>query len=326
MRLAVIRPGCRVGGVGDVTIEEHADEFAGLPVRDYDPEAGIGDPTGAIHRLRVDYDAEEPFSVLLARFLEEPNAGQAVGLVIGAWQGDDSEASSAPVVEALVAARERLPALRALFLGDITREENEISWIQQSDVTALFDAYPGLEHFRVRGGVGLVVGSLRHEHLRSLVVESGGLDGEVVRGIASSDLPRLEHLELWLGTENYGGHVTIADLGPILRGDRFPALRRLGLRNAEGADAIAAAVAQAPLLSRLEVLDLSLGDLGDDGALALAASPAVAGLKALDIHHHYVSDEAILKLKGLGIQLEAGDRQKPEEWGGEAHRYIAVSE
>jgi hypothetical protein len=239
-----------------MTIEEHADEFAGLPVRDYDPEAGVDNPSGTIYRLSLDWEAEEPITGLFARFLEEPDVGQSRGIVIGAWQGDDSEASSDSIVEALVAAREQLPDLRALFLGDITSEENEISWIQQSDVTALFDAYPGLEHFRVRGGNGLVIGRLRHENLRSLIVETGGLDAEVVRGIAECYLPNLDHLELWLGTAGYGRTVTIEDLEPILLGDKFPALRRLGLRNCEGADAIARKVATAPLLSRLEVLDL----------------------------------------------------------------------
>ena len=104
-----------------------------------------------------------------------------------------------------------------------------------------------------------------------------------------------------LGTEEYGRTATIEDLDPILRGDRFPALRHLGLRNSEGADALAQVVANAPVLSRLEVLDLSLGDLGDDGAFALAASPGVARLKKLDIHAHFVTDEAILQLKSLGI-------------------------
>jgi hypothetical protein len=162
-----------------LSINEHADEFAGLPVRDFDPEAGIEDPEETIYRLAVDYDSEDPLSVLLARFLEDPDASRVPGLIIGAWQADDSGASSGPIVEALVAAREALPNLRALFLGDITSEENEISWVQQSDVTALFDAYPNLEHFRVRGGMGLVIGKLRQENLRSLVIESGGLDGEI---------------------------------------------------------------------------------------------------------------------------------------------------
>ena len=119
---------------------------------------------------------------------------------------------------------------------------------------------------------------------------------------------------------------TVEDLGPILL-DRFPVLRRLALRNAEGADAIAGAVANAPVTARIEVLDLSMGDLGDEGARALAASPGVAGLKTLDIHHHFVSDEAIALLRELGIEVDASDRREPDDWGGgEMHRYTAVSE
>lgn len=309
-----------------MTIAEHADKFAGRPVQDYDPKIGIVLPEGTTYRLRTDYDATEPFTDLLARFLEDPAAGRVAGLVIGYWQGDDSSESSAPIVEALVAARGRLVGLRALFLGDIIGEENEISWIEQSDVTPLFDAYPELREFRVRGGTGLVFGRLRHANLRSLIVETGGLGGEVVRAIAASDLPRLEHLELWLGTDDYGGTTTIADLGPILAGDQFPALRRLGLRNCEGTDAIAEALVDAPILGRIEVLDLSMGDLGDEGARALAGIAALRRLRSLDIHHHFVSDEALGELLALGIAVEADDRMEPYDWDDEARRYIAVTE
>jgi hypothetical protein len=304
----------------------HATEFAGLPVKNFDPERGIVDPTGTIYRLSVDYDTEESFTDLLARFFEDPNAGLVPGLVIGAWHADDSGASSESIVEALVAARESLPKLRSLFLGDIISEENEISWIQQCDVTPLFDAYPALEQFRVRGGTQLVIGSLRHENLRSLVVETGGLDAEVVRGIGSSDLPRLDHLELWLGSDSYGANVTIADLEPILQGDLFPSLLYLGLRNCETADEVAKALAKAPIVQRLNVLDLSMGNLSDEGALALAESPAIAGLDLLDIEFHYVSEEVVGKLEELGIEVNSADRQTPDEYKGEVNRYIAVSE
>ena len=134
------------------------------------------------------------------RFLEDPAASEVAALVIGVWENAyDPPFSSERIVEALVASAGRLPSLKALFLGDVIAEECEISWIQQSDVTSLFDAYPLLEHFRVRGGSGLVIGTLRHGSLKSLVIETGGLDAAVVRGVGSSDLPSLEHLELWLG-------------------------------------------------------------------------------------------------------------------------------
>ncbi|WP_406695650.1 STM4015 family protein [Singulisphaera sp. Ch08] len=312
-----------------MTVDDHAEEFVGLPVRDYDPEEGIADPAGSAYRLSFSWnDTEEmgSFGERLALFLEDPNASQVRGLIIGAWQGDDSALSSESIVEALVAARAILANLRGLFLGDITSEENEISWIEQSDVTPLFDAFPALEQFRVRGGTGLVFGKLRHANLRSLVVESGGLDEQVVRGIAASELPVLEHLELWLGTEGYGRTAGVADLAPILQGDRFPALRYLGLRNCADADEIAKAVAQAPVVAKIKVLDLSLGDLGDEGALAIAGSPDVAKLESLDIHHHFVSDEALAQLKGLGITIDASERMKPYDWRDEDNRYIAVSE
>lgn len=313
-----------------MTIEEHATEFAGYPVRDYDPEKGIADADAAAYRLTVEYDAGESgetMTALLARFLEDPASSRVRALVIGAWESVyDSSNSTEPIVEALVASAASLPALRALFLADVTREESEISWIGQSDVTPLFDAYPALEHFRVRGGEGLRIGTLRHENLRSLVVETGGLDRAVVRGVASSDLPRLEHLELWLGSDGYGRTANLADLAPILQGEVFPALRYLGLRDCEGADEIAAAAAQAPILARIRVLDLSLGDLTDVGAQALAASPAVAGLVKLDIHFHFVSPEAVAALESLGIAVDASDPKEPERYRDEEFRYIAVSE
>jgi hypothetical protein len=313
-----------------MTIEEHAETFAGRPVRDYDPAEGLQEPAGTIYRLRVEYDGAESGETmigLIARFLEEPEAGRVPGLVIGSWEEVyEDNGSSEPIVEALVAARETLAGLRALFLGDITREESEISWITQSDVTPLLDAYPALEHFRVRGGTGLVLGSLRHEDLRSLVVESGGLGAEVVRAVAAADLPRLEHLELWLGDPGYGGDATVADLAPILDGGRFPALRQLGLRDSAIADEVAAAVARAPILGRIKVLDLSLGNLGDAGAQALLEGPDVARLERLDIHHHYVSATLVDRLAALGVDLNADDRREPNEYGGETYRYIAVSE
>jgi hypothetical protein len=313
-----------------VTIEEHATEFAGQPVRDYDPDEGIVDPSGFAYRLTVDYDASESgetMTGLLARFIEDPAASQVRALIIGAWENVfDPNANSERIVEALVTSSPSLASLRALFLGDVTREESEISWIQQSDVTALFDAYPNLEHFRVRGGSGLVIGSLRHKNLRSLAVETGGLDAAAVRGIGTSDLPALEHLELWIGEDGYGRTTTVADLAPILQGDVLPALRYLGLRNCELANQVAEALTQAPILSRIKVLDLSLGNLDDAGAQALAACPGVARLEKLDIHHHYASPAAVAALEALGIAVDASGPQEPHHYGDEEYRYIAVAE
>jgi hypothetical protein len=312
-----------------VTIEEHVTRFAGKPVADWDPEVGLTDPEGTIYRLRLSYDeadAGQRWTDRLALLLADPGAGRLGGLVAGYWDILNHEPTSAPIVEALVAARERLPALRALFIGDIVREEHEISWIVQSDLSPLFNAYPRLEHLCVRGGEGLTLGALAHDRLRELTLQTGGLDGQVIREVGAARLPALEHLELWLGTEDYGGTATVEDLAPILAGGAFPRLHTLGLRDSAIADEVAAALAGAPLLERLRVLDLSLGTLTDAGAEALLASPALARLERLDVHHHYCSPAVVARLEALGIAVDASEPQEADESGGEVYRYVAVSE
>jgi predicted DNA-binding WGR domain protein len=283
-----------------------------------------------IYRVAItftdDYETEHSLTDNLAAFLAEPAAERAQGLVIGMWGSPDAAPQdSAPVVEALVAARDKLPNLKYLFLGDIVTEENEVSWIQQSDVSPLFEAYPRLEEFRVRGTSDLSLGTLRHKNLKTLAIETGGLPVRVLREVCAAKLPALEHLELWLGEENYGWDGTVEDLKPILSGKLFPKLRYLGLRDSAIANEVAAAVAAAPVLKKVRVLDLSLGNLGDEGAEALLKSPAVAKLEKLDIHHHFVSDAVVARLKALGIEVDAREHMKPWDFDPD-YRYIAVGE
>lgn len=313
-----------------MTIDEHATHFAGKPVQDWEPEMAISDPGGTIYRISLSYEEANKggrWTDKFSTFLSDPAAQEITGIVVGTWDTTGaSEQDVDEVVEALVAARDRLPNLRAIFLGDIISEESEISWIQQSDVSPLFGAYPALEHFCVRGAEGLSLGSPRLAHLESLVIQSGGLPAAVVREVVAADLPELEHLELWLGTEDYGADATIEDLDPILAGNVFPKLRYLGLRDSDIVDVIAAAVARAPVTERIKILDLSLGTLSDVGAMDLLRSPAIRRLERLDIHHHYCSAEMVEQLKGLGIDVDAGEPQEPDEYNGESWRYVAVGE
>lgn len=305
---------------------DHLETLLGHTVVDW--KAGDALPAGAIPRLALDYDDYEKkksWTDAFQEFLEAVDTGPLAGLVVGAYDFESSQ-DSAFIVEAIVAARERFPALRALFIGDITSEENEISWIQQSDLSPLFAAFPDLEYLGVRGGDGLILGSPHHAQLKTLVVESGGLDGGVVRGLCEADLPALEHLELYLGTENYGGTVSVEDLRPILEGKLFPALHYLGLRDAEIADDVARAVANAPILQRIETLDLSLGMLGDEGAQALLDSSLVRKLRKLDLHYHFCTDAMQEKLRELPLEVDVSDAQSGDEWKGEIYRYVAVNE
>lgn len=192
-----------------MTIGSHLEEFHDLPVhrfpksvKDRPGAAGLPAPESVAWNITVDsYDTEEGWEEAFGRFLASVDTEKVRALVVGAWN-EVYDNGPEKIVQALVAAKDRLPSLRALFLGDIVMEECEISWINQGNVGPLLEAFPELEEFGVRGGQGLVFPPLRHERLRSLTVETGGMPAEAVRGVAGSDLPALVELDLWLGTSS----------------------------------------------------------------------------------------------------------------------------
>lgn len=320
-------------------LHEHCTEFAGYRVVDFDPEKGI--PTdGTICRLRAEpeYGAGCLFGFLvgssrraqkkhlppdlLEAFLASPGASGAPGLVIGAsaklLDGQEQAATE------LIAVKDRLTGLRALFLFDIVQEECEISWLVPGEIGPLLEAYHELEHLKVRGGPELKK-PVSHKNLRSLAFESGGLSSSLIRAVLTSQIPSLEHLEFWFGDKNYGGDTKVEDLEPLWGDNLFPNLRYLGLRNASFSDEIAKKLASSRIIERIEELDLSLGTLGDEGARALLDCPSVRKLKMLDLHHHYISPELIEALKEFPMclnLLNTGNEHEDPKYG----RFVAVSE
>lgn len=290
--------------------------YAGLPTAWC---GRVGDhPPGAV-AWELTYESEtDDFD----RFFEKVVLEEVRALVV-AWSHDHSPQ---PVIERLAAEAHRLPALRAIFLGAISQEENEISWIQQADLTPLLTALPNLERLDTRGGNDLKISPIRHDHLRMLRVESGGLSGEFVRGLARCGFPALEHLELWLGVDEYGGDYSAEDLGPILTGDGLPALRHLGLQDSDRQNDVATAVATAPIVARLDSLALSLGTLTDEGGEALLSGQPLSHLRRLDLHHHYLSDAMTARLRAAlpAVDLDLDEQLDPEE--DEGWLYTAVNE
>lgn len=318
-----------------MTITHHLSELHGLPAVDFasrtdgPPLPGAG---AAAWRLRVDPyedDSVTSWEEVFELFLKTVDPLGVRALIIGQW-GEAYDCDSAYPIGLVTAAASRLPSLEAVFVGDLVLEEAEISWIEQSDVTALLSAFPRLVELGVRGGTGLVFPPVRHEALRSLTIESGGLPVQVVRGVLDSEFPALEKLDLWLGVSGYGGDTELTDLAPLLSGTRFMALHHLGLRNSEIQEEIAAAVASAPVVARLRTLDLSNGVLGDDGAAALLEGQPLTHLDALDLHHHFLSEAMEQRLTEAlvphGVRLDLSDRNQPWGDGGRENRYTAVAE
>ncbi|NYV75500.1 STM4015 family protein [Streptomyces sp. UH6] len=308
----------------------HLSRFHGMPVFTL-PAPGQGDgpfPAASTVAWRVAGEAwDGAFTPVWRRFLDEVAVEEVTALVIGAWWDDDHTTGIAPTVGRLIEERHRFPALRALQLADVVGEESEISWIRLCDLTPLLHAFPRLEKLGVRGGDDLDLEPLRHEALRELRIESGNLPRRPVQGLGGCELPALEHLDIWLGAEEYGADTTVEDLLPLLHpGGRLPALRHLGLANSEIQDGIAAAVAGAPVVPQLESLDLSMGTLGDEGGSALLAGQPLTHLRTLDLRHHYFSDPMAarmrLALEPYGVRLLMS--RVPVFTG--HSRYVAVSE
>ncbi|MET9658869.1 STM4015 family protein [Streptomyces sp. NPDC006510] len=314
---------------------DHLHELLGLPAVDF--QHATGEAPGqaadaAAWRISVDpYDdeSEMTWEDAFQAFLKAVDPAGVRALIVGQWGESYEEPSSYPI-DLIIAAADRLTSLEAVFVGDMTMEENEISWIEQSDVTALLNAFPGLLELGVRGGTDLVFSPSKHERLRSLTIETGGLPVGVIRGILDSELPALERLDLWLGVSAYGGDADVADLAPLLSGTRFPRLTHLGLRNSELQNEIATAVASAPVVAQLRVLDLSNGTMGDEGAAALLDGQPLTHLERLDLHHHFMTEPMERRvteaLEPHGVRVDVSEREKP--WGdrGVEGRYTSVSE
>ncbi|MEV6961256.1 STM4015 family protein [Streptomyces sp. NPDC051207] len=322
-----------------MTVGEHLETFHGLPVFTLPepPEDGsradeLPDAAGVAWRLDCYQAGEIPFPELWQSFTDRVPGKDVRALVLGSWW-DDEYTGLRPALEQIVADAHRFPELRALFLADVTGEECEISWLQLTDVTPVLEAFPLLEEFGVRGGDSQGLGEeplslrpVRHEALRALRFESGGLPGQVVRAVTACELPALKRLELWLGVSRYGGDATVADLAPLLAGGRFPALRHLGLMNSELQDEIAAAVASAPVVAQLESLGLAMGTLTDTGAEALLGGQPLTHLRHLDLHHHFLSEAVADRVRAAfgsaGTEVDLSQcRRLDGEW-----RYVAVSE
>lgn len=241
----------------------------------------------------------------LNKILQDDCATEIEALVFGLWTDDGIFAS---IINALVAANEKLTNLKAIFIGD-TKNSEWISPIAPSNLSRILEAYPNLEVLQVCGSnryqeyVWLkFTPPLTHKNLKALIVESGGLSHQSINHICKLELPALEYLELWLGSDYYGGDSSISDLMPIISG-AFPKLKYLGLRNSGYSNNIAFAIANSSIIENLVELDLSIGTLNDDGAKALLDCPVINSLDTLNISNNNVSNMMIQRLEQLEIEV-----------------------
>ncbi|GGD66428.1 STM4015 family protein [Paenibacillus nasutitermitis] len=277
-------------------------------------------------KLSIDYDqyeAGQKMEDLIEKLAESPESQELASLIIGEWGGAYENDSSA-IVNTLVRLNERFPALRKLFIGDMSFDECEVSWIMQSNISPVLDAYPELTSLTIKGSTDLQLDPIRHDKLEELVIICGGLGKTVLASIKNCQFPSLSRLELYLGVEDYGFDGGIGDVLPLMDAGRFPKLTYLGLKNSEIQDDIAIAAANSPILDQLHTLDLSMGTLTDTGAEALMNSDRVKKLQKLDLSYHYMSDDMIKRWGQTGLNVDTSEQQDLDD--DEDYRYPALTE
>jgi uncharacterized protein (TIGR02996 family) len=224
-----------------------------------------------------------------------------------------------------VIGKRKAPALRKLFLGDFTYEETELNWSEIGDAKNLYKGVPNLRSLTLRSG-SMKLGKIELPELRELITITGGMDRKSLKSILDARWPKLEKLSLQFGP-SYECDVKLKDVLPILEGKGFPALRHLGLTNAEFTDELCRALPRSKILSQLEELDLKMGTMGDAGAKAIADSAsAFAHLKLLNVHDNYLSDASKKLLKKVCKGLELGEQREDEDPDDPSSRYASAYE
>ena len=210
---------------------------------------------------------------------------------------------------------DRFSNLKALFMGayEIT-DSDSIYYFPIWNIGIILKAFPKLELLQLRCGGNNGYSNWRyftkfkHNHLKALILETKELSRDRVNQIFYLDLPALEHLELWLGNDNYDENSSTEYLTPILSGEIFPKLYYLGLRNCEYADEIATAIVHSPIINKIKILDLSLGFLTDAGATALLNCPAVNNLDILSVANNCLTNSMVDKLMQLDTEVVADNQ------------------
>ncbi|MEJ7599974.1 MAG: WGR domain-containing protein [Kofleriaceae bacterium] len=239
---------------------------------------------------------------------------------------DDGECDYAPLLKK-IGDHEALRRLRSLYIGDISQEESELSWIEIGDISKLYPQLKNLRKLTLRGNSRLKLGTIALPALRELTIITGGLDKKNLAAILAARWPKLEKLELSFGQSNYGSNCKLKDLAPLLDGKAFPKLEHLGLTSCEFADELAAVLPTAKIVKQLQTLDLSGGTLTDTGVQALAPhKDAFTHLKRIDLSENFITKKASNVAASLAPAVRTKPQREADEYDGEVHRYAVLGE
>lgn len=270
-------------------------------------------------------EAGKNASTMIEDIMADEEFSQLEEIVIGCWgEAWDDDSSAQPLVDGIVANKEKFSHIKSLFIGDMDYEDCEVSWIMQADYSALWEAMPQLEELTIKGSNELTLGNVEHKNLKSLIIICGGLPAEVIKEIQNAKLPELRRLLLYIGVEDYGFDGDIETIKTFLEKSDFPQLVYLGITDSEIQDEITEAVLNSKYMKFIKTLDLSMGTLTDKGGQYILDNIGnYPNIENLDLHYNYLSDEMIEKLQGLSVSVNTDEQEEAEEYNGDIY-YIAM--
>lgn len=283
---------------------------------------------GFIHYVRLSHDEYQDgggfdgrIVDILDQALDHPSGRYVVELAFQS-NGDPNESNLQDVIDKL--AEKAPPTTRKITFGD---NIDQISWHHTGNIGPIWARVPNLQTLEIETGE-LEVGEMVAPALERAIFITGGLTPSCARGIATAQMPNIQHLEIYYGDPNYGGDATIEDVQPLLERADLTKLRYLGLKNSMFANDIARLVGNAKVIRTLETLDLSLGTMTDEGAKSLAeTASSFAHLQTLDLRRNFLTPAGIELVKNLCPSvLTDGQEQPYERSNGELSYFVSVAE
>ncbi len=285
---------------------------------------------GFIYRCRLSHDSYSDTNFkgktvdILEEVLEHPS-GRFIQEFAFQSNGDPNDGKLQDLVDLL--GKKAPPTTRRIVLGD---NVDQISWHHTGSLAKLWKGVPNLRTLEIETGE-FDVGTMVAPALERGIFITGGLSKSCGTGLAKATMPNIKHLEIYYGTEEYGGGCSVDEALTLLERKDLPKLEYLGLKNSEFADDLARVVggkSAQKLVKQLKVLDLSLGIMTDAGAEALiAAKDQLAHLEKLDLTRNFLTKKGIKALKdAFGAKVVTVEQEEGDEDGDEVYRYVAITE